>query len=92
MTSSGHIRMTFDNGYTVSIFNGFGSYTENHFKVKYADLEKNMDVYSNHVEIAIQKDGKFVTKKVLGTPDDVEEMVTIDELMEILNKVQRIGE
>ena len=26
-TSAGHFWITFDNGYTLSLFNGFGSYT-----------------------------------------------------------------
>lgn len=30
-TDKGHCWLTFENGYMVSIFNGFGSYSENHF-------------------------------------------------------------
>ena len=30
-TDKGHFRLTFENGYTISIFNGFGSHSENHF-------------------------------------------------------------
>ena len=30
-TAQGHFWITFDNGYTLSIFNGFGSHTENNF-------------------------------------------------------------
>lgn len=33
-TSAGHIWISFKNGLTLSIFNGYGSYTENHYKTK----------------------------------------------------------
>ena len=30
-TEMGHFWITFENGYTLSVFNGYGSHTENHF-------------------------------------------------------------
>lgn len=60
-TKSGHFWLTFENGYLVSVFNGFGSYSQNHF---------NMGVYkpveiveSKDCEIAIIYNNEFVTKK-----------------------------
>ena len=32
-TEGGHFWLTFDNGYTLSCFNGFGSHTENNFAI-----------------------------------------------------------
>ncbi len=31
-TDKGHFWLTFKNGYTISVFNGFGSYSENHYR------------------------------------------------------------
>ena len=38
-TEMGHFWITFDNGYTLSVFNGYGSHTENHFAIeKWQDI------------------------------------------------------
>lgn len=42
-TSYGHCWITFENGYTISIFNGFGSYSENHFNHKLFDKMQDLD-------------------------------------------------
>ena len=34
-TEGGHFWLTFDNGYTLSCFNGFGSHTENNFAIDF---------------------------------------------------------
>ena len=95
-TGIGHCWITFDNGYTLSIFNGTGSYSENHsdFK-KMADIMKNKDILATYeskdVEIAILKDGKFVTSKVLEDhDDDVKGYVSIEEVIEIINKLKEM--
>ena len=34
-TDKGHFWITFENGYTLSVFNGYGSYSDNHYNRKY---------------------------------------------------------
>lgn len=59
-TKIGHTKITFDNGYTVSIANGFASYSENYNNE--ALLKQHSKCVSQTCEIAILKDLDFVTK------------------------------
>lgn len=87
-TDKGHFWLTFENGYMISVFNGFGSYSKNHFKT---DLLKNLEncgVNSKDCEIAIIYNEKFVTKKFVECDDDVKGYVSADELADIIYKVK----
>lgn len=88
-TDKGHFWLTFENGYTVSVFNGFGSYTENHFKTELFCVPEYQSVDSKSCEVAIiYKDLGLVNP--LGWEDDVKGFVTPKELLEILNKVSKL--
>lgn len=92
-TSPGHFQMTFPNGYTISIFNGPGSYTENHFNMEL--LKKQCDgtlneVHSDKVEIGILFGGQLVTKNLLKSYDNVIAEVDPSELLEIIDKVREV--
>ena len=94
-TIKGHRWITFKNGYTLSIANGFGSYSENQFDYKVRD---KLIVKTKYCEIAILKDGSFRTSKVLGINekllvyDDVKGWVNKKELKEIIKKVKNYKE
>ena len=52
-TEGGHFWITFDNDYTLSCFNGFGSHTENHHDIekwKKVYMSKKPNPYDNHWE------------------------------------------
>lgn len=93
-TDNGNFQITFNNGYKLSIFNGFGSYSENRYKRDL--LEKQIDdnydcISSENCEIAIIKNGKFVTDSILNSGDSVKGYVDVDELIEIINLVNNLG-
>lgn len=83
-TRQGHFWITFDNGYTVSVFNGDGSYSSNQ--------EDSLD-NSHHVststtcEVAVLCKGGF-SGDLLGWNYLVKADVTPAELLEILEKVK----
>lgn len=94
-TGIGHCWITFDNGYTLSIFNGMGSYSENRMDfdtwnkaLKTGDILATYE--SKDVEIAIIKDEEFVTSEILDVDDNVKGFVSIKELLEIIDKVKNI--
>lgn len=87
-TSFGHCWIKFENGYTISIFNGFGSYSENHFNHKL--FEKMQDrCNSKDCEVAIihEKLG-FVTRNFIDSDDSVKGYISSDELVDIMQKVK----
>ena len=85
-TSAGHFWITFDNGYTISLFNGFGSYTENHFNYNEQD-----EWESEQIEVAIIKeDLGFVTQDIIKEADDSVMTIDTNELVEIINKVSKL--
>ena len=94
ITEGGHFWITFDNGYTVSCFNGYGSHTENYFAIEkwknifMNDKSKPYDNFweSEVVEIAILRNNKLVTQDVIESDDSVK-TVDMYELVDILNKV-----
>ena len=93
-TEMGHFYITFENGYTLSAFNGFGSYTENNTNIeKFKEIMDTKNIYagwtSKQVEIAILYNSKFVTKSVLNIDDDVTTL-DINELIEVINKINNL--
>lgn len=94
-TSAGHFWLTFDNGYTISLFNGFGSYTENHFKFeKRNEIMKHYEPdewESEQIEIAIIKENLgFVTQDIIKEADDSVTTIDTNKLVEIINKVSKL--
>lgn len=75
-TDKGHFWLTFKNGYTISVFNGFGSYSENHYRKE----PEFASVDSNDCEIAISRFAEC--------NDSVKGYVSVDELVEIIYKVK----
>lgn len=96
-TEGGHFWLTFKNGYTISVFNGYGSHTENRDKLekweKIYILDK--DPFENYweskfVEVAIiDSYGHLVTDEILGC-DDLVTTVDLDELIVVINKVYNL--
>lgn len=91
LTDKGHFKITFENGYTVSVVNGFGSYSQNHFNT---DLltETFSPITSQDCEIAILYNGNFVTRKFLDIQDDVYAYVKPDEVADIIYNVKNYKE
>ena len=97
-TEGGHFWITFDNGYTLSCFNGFGSHTENHFDIKKWEkiyMNDKPNPYDNHwesnlIEIAIiGPDGGLRTQNIIKSNDSVK-TVDVNELVEIINIVSKL--
>lgn len=90
-TTRGHFWIEFDNGYKISVFNDWGSYSDNHFNTK---LEKgfiensNEEISSSNCEVAIIYNNSLVN--IFGWDDDVKGYVTPNELLEIMNKVSKL--
>jgi hypothetical protein len=84
----GHIWVDFDNGLVLSIVNGSGTYTDNY--ENYLKVDTLLPYFeSKNVEIAIlDKKGKFCTKKILNSDDDVIGYVSLEELFEIITKIK----
>lgn len=94
-TSAGHFWLTFDNGYTISLFNGFGSYTENHFNIKKQnEIMKHNEPdewESEQIEIAIIKeDLGFVTQDIIKEADDSVMTIDTNKFVEIINIVSKL--
>ena len=93
-TSYGHCWITFKNGYSVSIFNGFGSYSENHFNHKLFEKMQDLDFQdqcdSEDCEIAIfHQELGFVTRNFIeNCNDSVIGYITPDEIPDIMKKVK----
>ena len=82
-TSFGHCWIKFENGYTISIFNGFGSYSENHFNHKLFEKMKDLDFQdqcnSTDCEVAIIDDKLgFVLKALL-----IQQTQLLDSLLQM---------
>lgn len=100
VTDKGHFWITFDNGYTLSVFNGYGSYSDNHYNNNYIlypsnDKETikyvNQKVESSNCEIAIiNSNGDLITNDILQCNDSVKGYVDINELVEIINIVSNL--
>lgn len=94
-TEMGHFWLTFENGYTLSVFNGYGSHTENHFAIeKWQNILKHNQCYegwdSELLEIAILNEkGDLITKDIIDSDDSVK-TVNVSELVKIINIVNDI--
>lgn len=89
-TDKGHVWFTFDNGYTISIFNGYGSYSENHFNKKVLQTPEFAAIESKNCEVAIIYEGEIVTNNLLKCNDSVKGYVDINELVELINYVRNL--
>ena len=92
-TSFGHCWIKFENGYTISIFNGPGSYSENHFNHKLFEKMRDLDFQdkcdSKDCEVAILHDKLgFCTRTFIDSADSVIGYITPDELPELMQKVK----
>lgn len=92
-TSFGHCWIEFENGYSISIFNGFGSYSENHFNHKLFEKMQDLDLQdrcnSKDCEVAIiHKELGFVTKSFIDSNDSVIGFIKPDELPDLMKKVK----
>ena len=94
-TEGGHFWITFNNGYTLSVFNGYGSHTENNFAIdKQRKIEESRNPYENYwesklVEIAILYEGELVTQNIIKNDDSVK-TIDLDELVELINLVKNL--
>ncbi len=87
----GHFWLTFKNGYTISVFNGFGSYSENQFNTNLRNKFKLDCIDSKDCEIAVIYNNEFVTNKFIDIDNDsVYGFVSSDELVDIIYKVKNI--
>lgn len=91
-TDKGHFWLTFKNGYTISVFNRFGSYSENHFKNKLLNVPDFASIDSKDCEITVLYDSIFCTDRFIETDDSVKGWVTADELADVIYKVKNFEE
>ena len=93
-TTYGHFWITFKNGYTVSIFNGFGSYSENHFNYKMFKKYQNKinplidKCETKDCEVAIMHNDTFCTRQFIDCDDSVIGYVSADDVADIIKKVK----
>lgn len=91
-TRFGGFKITFENGYTISVINGFGSYSENHFKEEIFETMQNLKFddtcKSKDCEVAIIYEDKFCTDKFIETADSVKGWITSDELADLIIKIK----
>lgn len=90
ITDRGRFKLTFKNGYAVSVVNGYGTYCDNYNNVKLILGKK--PIISEKCEIAIIKNKEFCTKKFIDSDDDVKGYVLPDELAEIFLKIANYQE
>jgi len=88
ITFKGHRWIKFKNGITLSIFNGFGSYSENHFNYK---VRTKKIIKTKTCEIAILRNEFFITDSILNNGDKVKGYVNKKELKEIIQKIKNYG-
>ena len=87
-TDKGRVWITFNNGYTISIINGYGSYSENRYKSELIATPEFASIDSKDCEVAIVYKGEFVTNDFLNCGDSVKGYVRPDELAEIILMVK----
>ena len=97
-TEGGHFWITFENGYTLSVFNGYGSYTENNSafekwrKIYMSDKPNPYENFweSSLVEIAIlNQEGDLITQDIIESDDSVK-TININELVDVINIVNNL--
>ena len=96
-TEGGHFWITFENGFTLSVFNGYWSHTENHSAFdKWERVYESRNIYENYwesklVEIAIiNQEGDLVTQNIIES-DDCVKTIDINELVEVINIVNNLN-
>ncbi len=95
-TEGGHFWITFENGYTLSVFNGYGSHTENNFAFdKWHRVYENGNPFENYWEsklveiVIINKEGDLITQDIIESDDSVK-TIDINELVEVINIVNNL--
>ncbi len=91
-TDYGHFRITFSNGYTVSLFNSFGSHTDNKYNSEKSKgvLLDNLPCDSSNIEVAVIYEHEFVTNMFVKTMDgEVAGWIRPEEVVEIMQKVSK---
>lgn len=83
----GHFWLTFENGYEISVFNGFGSYSENNYKSDLCKSDVSM-ISSKNCEISIMYKELFATDSFVESDDSVKGYVSADKLADIIYKVK----
>jgi hypothetical protein len=95
-TELGHCWIQFENGYIISIFNGYGSYSENHFNRKEWDKLRNPKAFdrceSKTCEIAIIRNDIFCTSQFIESEGSTIGYIKPDELPDIMKKVKEAKE
>lgn len=95
-TEMGHFWITFNNGYTLSVFNGYGSHTENNTAFnKWNEIVKHHLIFegweSKLVEIAIlNEEGNLITQDIIESDDSVK-TININELIDVINIVNNLN-
>ena len=92
ITDKGHFWLMFENGYKISVFNGYGSYSENHFREELRRIPEFARVDSKDCEIAVLYNGIFCTDRFIETDDSVKGYIKADELADIIYKVKNYKE
>lgn len=91
-TRFGGFKITFENGYTISVINGYGSYSENHFKKEIFETMQNLKFddtcKSKNCEVAVIYEDIFCTDKFIETDDSVKCYISADELADLIIKVK----
>lgn len=92
---NGGFRITFTNGYGIDVINGYGSYSENHFNTELAEkrfisIFNSTETKSKDCEIAITYENELVNP--FNWDDTVKGFVSVDELVEYINKVKKLDE
>lgn len=86
ITYKGHKHIMFGKGVYLSIFNGFGSYSQNHFEI---DKMKKKIIITQDCEIAILRKDEFITEEVLGGEGVVRGYITKQKLKEIIKTIRK---
>lgn len=84
-TFRGHKHLHFKNGCVLSIFNGFGSYSENHYNFNVKD---KLIIRTETCEVVILRNNFFITNDVLENGEDVKGYVDKKELKQIIKKIE----
>jgi hypothetical protein len=88
----GNIHLKLDNGIIVSIFIGFGSYTENRNKKSEVYVSKNCEIaFLDKKDNFITRDVmSLIDKKYLELNDDVIGYIEINYVLDLIEKVRKL--
>ena len=91
ITSGKGFHITFPNGVTLSTQIGWGNYCSNYgFKGSYEEMATKNSWESHDCEIAIwNKDGNWITNKIVEDCDQVKGYIEIEEWLKIFDKCKR---